>query len=48
MKWQGYNEKAAERVTDAITKVFGTRSFYTIVTLAALAAVLAATVKWTG
>ncbi|MFW6388106.1 MAG: hypothetical protein ACOC0B_02415 [bacterium] len=48
MKWEGYNDKAAERVTNAITKVFGSRSLYTIVTLAALATLLVASVKWSG
>lgn len=48
MKWEGYNDKAAERVTNAITKVFGSRSLYTIVTLASLAMVLVASVKWSG
>ncbi len=48
MKWMGSNDKAADRVTNAVSKVFGTRHFYTIVTLAMLATVIFASVKWSG
>ncbi|TVQ22766.1 MAG: hypothetical protein EA383_15120 [Spirochaetaceae bacterium] len=48
MKWEGYNDKAAERVTNSITKVFGPRILYTLVTIATIAMVLVANNKWTG
>ncbi len=48
MKWEGYNDKAAERVTKSITKVFGPRILYTLVTIATIAMVLVASNKWTG
>ncbi len=48
MKWQGYDEKAADRVNKVVAKVVGSRAFYTIVALASLAMVLAASFKWRG
>lgn len=48
MKWEGYTNKAAERVTDKITKKFGPRFLYTLVTIASIAMVLVANNKWTG
>lgn len=48
MKWEGYNDKASEKATKAITRVFGYRALYTLVTLAAVGMVLVASSKWGG
>ncbi|MFP4508585.1 MAG: hypothetical protein ACOC4I_04810 [Spirochaetota bacterium] len=48
MKWTGYADKAAERVTDGITRKFGPRFLFTLITIASIAMVLVASNKWTG
>jgi len=42
LKWGGYNRKGAERVR----KLFSGRAMYYLVTLAALALLLAQSIKW--
>lgn len=48
MKWQGYNNKAAEKVNGLVAKVVSNRTGYILVTLAALIVVAAASNKWGG
>ncbi|MEX2444692.1 MAG: hypothetical protein WD492_13880 [Alkalispirochaeta sp.] len=48
MKWQGYNEKAADRVNDAIARVFKGRSIVVLTGLVAVIVTAAASMKWGG
>ena len=48
MKWHGYNEKAAERVSKVYFKVVNSRSIFVLGALTALIIVAAASAKWGG
>jgi hypothetical protein len=48
MKWQGHNEKAADRVTDFVVKVFKGRSILVLTALTAVIVTAAASHKWGG
>ena len=46
MKWGGYNRKGEERMAKAFRKLLGTRGTYYLLTLTALALLLAESIKW--
>ncbi len=48
MKWQGYNEKAAERMNGFVVRIINSRSILVLIALAAMVVVAAATNKWGG
>tara|TARA_B100000614_G_scaffold8871_2_gene8045 strand:- start:155 stop:301 length:147 start_codon:yes stop_codon:yes gene_type:complete len=48
MKWEGYNDKAADRMNDVLAKVFKGRSLLVLTALTALVVTAAASWKWGG
>ncbi len=46
MKWGGYNRKGEERMNKLFRKLFGTRTTYYLLAVAALALLLAENIKW--
>ncbi len=47
MKWGGYSNKAANKVTEAVSKVFGVRGLSILLSVVAFALLVGATHKWT-
>ena len=48
MKWQGYNEKASDRVNKFVVKVQNSRSILVMAAVTALIVVATAGSKWGG
>lgn len=48
MKWQGYNEKVADRVNGVVFKMLHNRSVFMLISLAAVILVAVAGEKWGG
>lgn len=46
MRWGGYNRKGEERMGRMAAKLFGVRGVWTLLTMAALAMLLAQNIKW--
>ncbi|MFC2108330.1 hypothetical protein ACFLS5_02600 [Candidatus Bipolaricaulota bacterium] len=46
MKWGGYNRKGEERMKKMIDKLFGAKTMYYLLTIAALGLLLAESIKW--
>jgi len=46
MKWGGYNRKGEERMGKVIRRLLGTKGTYYLLTVAALALLLAESIKW--
>ncbi len=46
MKWGGYNRKGEERMGKVFKKLFGMRGTFYLLTIAALALLLAENIKW--
>jgi len=46
MKWGGYNRKGEERMSKVFRKLFGGKVAYYLLSLAALALLLAESIKW--
>ena len=46
MKWGGYNRKGEEKMNKVLRKLFGARGTYYLLTFAALALLLAESIKW--
>ena len=46
MKWGGYNRKGEERMGKVFKRLLGTRGTYYLLTLTALALLLAESIKW--
>jgi len=46
MKWGGYNRNGEERMSRMLRKLFGVREAWYLMTLAALAVLLAQNIKW--
>ena len=46
MKWGGYNKQGEERMNKVFTKLFGAKTVYALLTVAALGLLLAESFKW--
>jgi len=46
MKWGGYNRRGEERMGRVFKRLFGARGTYYLLTLTALALLLAENIKW--
>jgi len=46
MKWGGYNRKGEEKMNKVLRKLFGMRGTFYLLTIAALALLLAESIKW--
>jgi hypothetical protein len=46
MKWGGYNRKGEERMNRVFKKLFSGKAAYYLMTIAALALLLAESIKW--
>ncbi|MFP4588385.1 MAG: hypothetical protein ACOCZX_02640 [Candidatus Bipolaricaulota bacterium] len=46
MKWGGNSEEAANKLTEALGNVIGTKGLYILITLAAFALLTGAPIKW--